>query len=493
MKLRSFYLVLVGIILAQLQVQASVITLKGPQGAGIIASLTSEILEFHETIGVGLSDTRYDNIGYVDFSSQVEKTISVEHIKPIIVNLTIAPKPGKTFQARTYLLYLQPEEQLTVEINNEGKPLFKGVNASRQEFLAAYFLENHYQFLPALGYRPDAPEFGRVEVQIDSLQKLRTTALKEYKSNTPSSEDVGFSQYILARMMTEPYLLKTFIEDKKMRQGRAVRLSNAQRQELDEFTINNFKVLGDEALLSKAYRDELRHWIHIPVKQKFPGDSLYQIPVNPSAIADIFRLSTEKLSDYPEQKKYLLTYWLNHASTALNDPKIAAILLNEYKGLYPDAKETIYYDNLITAKSKLQKGAPAPDLSLLKSDSSAFSLSSLQGKPVCLVFAFNIKQFENDLKSLETKYSGKVQFIYATVSPAIPYGFWKKNTNTRSGIIHLWASPDQTEQIKQKYVTEVRYPFVVIDRSVKIHERWIPQQFPSNEALEKALIQVANN
>src|SRR5690606_18355429 len=99
--------------------------------------------------------------------------------------------------------------------------------------------------------------------------------------------------------------------------------------------------------------------------------------------------------------------------------------------------------------------------------------------------------FEADLKKLEEKYSGKVQFVYATVSPAIPYGFWKKNTNTRAGIIHLWANPEQVEQIKKDYVTEIRYPFVVIDKSGKIVERWIPQQFPQNESLETVLEQVA--
>lgn len=490
MKLRSFYMLLCAI-LVQVQVTASVITLTGPQGSEIIASLTVERLEFHETLGVGLADTRYDNVGYIDFSNQSEKKISLNHEKPVILNLTIAPKPGtKTFQARTYPLYLQLDEQLTVEFSPDGKPRFTGVYAPRQEFLSEYFLENHFQFLPALGYRPDAPEFSKVEAQIDSLQQLRISQFQAYKAKTPTGGDAGFSEYVLARMMTEPYLLKTFIADKKMRQGRAVRLSATQRQELDEFAINNFKILGDEALLSKAYRDELRHWIQIPVKQNYPGDSLYQIPVNPLAIADLYRLSQEKLIDYPEQKKYLLTYWLNHAATSLNDPKTAVILLKEYKNIYPSSSETIYFDHLIAAKNKLQKGMPAPALALLKPDSTELALSSLSGRPVCLVFAFNPRQFEADLTKLEGKYSGKVQFVYATVSPAIPYGFWKKNTTARAGIIHLWANPEQVEQIKKEYVTEIRYPFMVIDKNGKILERWIPQQFPENESLETVLKQV---
>ncbi len=491
MKNLSLYTILISGFLTQLTAVASRITLSGTQGSTIIVSVTVERPEFHETIGVGLADTRYDNAGYADFTVQPEKVISIDHEKPVIINLTIAPKPGgQHFQPRTYPLYLQPDEQLTVSVGTDGKLTFQGVNASRQEFLSGYFLENHYQYLPALGNRYDESGLAAMNAQIDSLQQRRSVAFQQFKSQTSAGADKSFEQYIEARMMTEPYLLQTHIADKQMRQNRAVRLSPQQRQELDDFTLQQFKVLPDGALLSKSYRDELRHWIQIPVMKNYPNDSTYQKPVDPLAIADIYRVSQEKLAEYPAQKEYLLTYWLNYAATALKGTQTAQLLLKEFKTNYPQSAHGVYFENLLSAKEKLNTGNTAPDMQLLTADSSEISLASLRGKPVCLVFAFNPRQFENDLKKLEEQFSDKVQFVYACISPAIPFSFWKKNTTVRPGVHHLWASPEQIDTIQKEYVAEIRYPFVVIDRNGAIQERWIPQQFPNNSFLEAELKKV---
>lgn len=488
MKRQSIYSLLFFVFIAQINVFASEITLTGSQESGIVASLTLEKPEFHETLGVGLADTRYDNIGYVDFGKESKKSISIAHKSPVIINLTIAPKPGnKSIQARTYPLFLEKDDQLTVEVLNNGKLRYSGTHASRQEFLSNYFLENHYQHLPALGYRPSAPEFNHVDAQIDSLQNLRVNAFGNYKSQNPSDENSGFAQYIKARMLTEPYLLKTFVADKKMRQNRALKLSGQQRNELDEFALNNFIVLTDDALLSKSYRDELRHWIQIPIKRKYPNDSLYQYPVTPNAIADLYKASQEKLANFPAQKKYLLTYWLNYASTALTSPETAQLLIKEYKNEYPNSMESNYFEALLSAKEKLKTGMLAPALKLLNTSRNEVSLPLSQEKPVCLIFAFNLNQFEADLKQLEAKYAGKVQFVYVCISPSIPFDFWQKNTKSREGVIQLWADQDEIKKIKQNYVTEITYPFVVIDKKGTIQQRWIAQQFPDNRYLDAAL------
>jgi hypothetical protein len=291
--------------------------------------------------------------------------------------------------------------------------------------------------------------------------------------------------------MTEPYLLQTFIAEKKMRLQRSKRLSAEERKTIDQFTLSNFTVLSDEALLSKSYRDELRHWIQIPILESYPQDSTYQQPINPAAIKEIYKVSQQKLANYPQQKAYLATYWLNYAITALESATTAAEILNEYKQSYPQSEQISYFTTLIEAKKQLQTGNSVPDITFLTADSSTVTLHSLINKPVCLVFAFNLRQFENDLKKLEEQYGNKVQFVYLNVSSSIPFGFWKKNTLFRSNVKHVWASPEQIETIKKTYVIETRYPFAVLGKDKKIVQRWVPQEFPHNAALEKALKQAS--
>lgn len=486
MKWWSLSFTLLQTVLVLTSSKAAEIVLTATAGTPIIATATIEQVAFHETIGVGLADTRYDNIGYVDFKKVDKKTLDIDIANPAIVNITIAPQAGASgVVARTYPLYITPDEKLNIIVGKDGKLSFEGNYAARQSFLSTYFLENHYQHLPALGYRPTQPEFALVERQIDSLQTLRKNALKTFSQS--QSVDQGFEQYVAARLMTEPYLLQTFVAEKKMRLQRAKRLSKEEKESIDAFTLENFKVLPDEALLSKSYRDELRHWIQIPIMKRYPLDSTYQQPLSTDAIKEIYKAGEQQLASYPQQKAYLATYWLNYATIALESSRTAEELLAAYQKSYPQSEHIPYFSTLINAKKALATGAIAPDIAFFKADSSSTQLHAVTTNPICLVFAFNIKQFENDLKKLEEQYGKQVTFIYLNVSPSIPFSFWKKNTAFRSPTVHAWASPTLIEQIKKTYVTEPRYPFVVIDKDKKIVHRWIQQEFPHNNALEAAL------
>ena len=111
----------------------------------------------------------------------------------------------------------------------------------------------------------------------------------------------------------------------------------------------------------------------------------------------------------------------------------------------------------------------------------------MKGKPVCIAFCFNLKQHELIFKPLEEAYRDRLTFVYLNVTPNTPFEDWKSTVQSRPGVVHLWASDEEAQKLKDTYSTSMRYPFVLIDSQGKIVERWIPQEFPDNKTLQEEL------
>ena len=469
------------------------ITLKAAANAKDVYAFTLERVRFHETLGVGLAETQLDPVGVFDLSEVKEATIPVEIDQPALVRLAISPKNnasdanpgGRRDGSRTQLLYLAPGDELTIEAGPTNAPTFKGKNAARQEFLQAYFLDNHYQYLPAFDFNPRKIDNAAILRQSDSLAALRSRKYEEFKAAQPV--DDAFDSFVKATTHVESYLMRGIVKDREIRRNKAVKMTPEQRNELSAITRDNFKLFPDAALLSPAYRKELREWVLIPVNEKFPAADADGQALSPPAVAAAYQASREKLRDYPRQREYLATYWLNYAATALPSVAEARRLLPDFAQQYPDSEASKYFGKIIAAKEKLEKGQPAPDITLLDKDSNAVSLSSLRGKPLAVAFAFNLKQHEPTLKLLEAANGGKVRFVYVSVAPGIPFGTWKDYVEARPHALHLYASDEQIEKLKTLYAIEPRYPFLVIDAAGRIVNRWIPQEFPDNPTLQREL------
>jgi archaellum component FlaF (FlaF/FlaG flagellin family) len=458
-----------------------------------VYSLTLERVRFHETLGIGLAETEYETIDVFDLSVQKDGSTTFEVEKPLLIRMTItSKKPTNTLgptemrrESRTQLLYIVPGENLTITVNPGNTLTFEGKNVAHQEFLQEYFLENHFQYLPAFRFDPKKIDNKAILAQSDSLAQLRIKGYEQFKAS--HQVDNTFDNFVRATTHVEPYLMRIVVRDRDMRQNTPVKLTPEQRKELDAITLNNFKLYPDEALFSLAYRNELRNWILIPTTEKYPQKKSSQFVLNDEAVLDVYRNSAEKLSAYPKQQEYLLTYWLNYATTALQSMAVARTLLADFEKRYPTSEAKEYLAKVIATKEKLDKGNMAPDFTLLNTDSVAVSLSSLRGKTLCVAFAFNLKQHEPSLKLLEEIKKDSVTFVYVSVAPGISFSTWKEYVEPRPHALHLWASDEVVESLKAVYAIEPRFPFMVIDEAGRIINRWIPQEFPNNQTLRSDL------
>jgi hypothetical protein len=461
------------------------ITLTSSKQGPVNVTLVQEDVHFHPNLGIGLADVKLEPVVSVNFNEKTSEKSIIQLNEPKMMRLQYS---GNAVN-KTWMLFIQPGDDLTINFAENADPTFAGKNANYQTFLKNYFLENQYQYLPVFGYKPSQIDNKSVIQQSDSLKKVRTEAFEKFKTANPAVP--GFEAYVLATTTTEPSLTRRAIQEKIMRRNRVTKLDAAQRKELEDFTLTDFKILPDDALLSQAYRDELRNWALIPSTRKFPLESESRYEISPAALKDVYAFSKEKLADYPKQKEYLLTYWLNYAATAIPTLETSKALLEDYKTTFPQSPNTEYITKLIQTKETLQAGAALPDVQLLNVDSAAVSVASLQGKPVCMVFAFSIGQHEPGLKAFEDKYADKASFVYVSVAPGIAFGTWKQYAKDRPNAKHLWASDETIELLKEKYAIDIRYPFLVTDASGKIINRWIPQEFPNNKTLDGELQKVA--
>jgi peroxiredoxin len=457
------------------------ITLTTAKPEQAIVSLVLEDVHFHPNLGIGLADTKLEPLAMINFQEKTSERVTAVLSEPKIIRLQYSGGGVN----KTWMLFIQPEDDLTATFSGIDVT-FLGKNAPYQDFLKSYFLENQYQYLPVFGYKPSQIDNKSVAQQSDSLQKVRQTAYAAFK--TSQAPVPAFDAYVNATTTTEPFVIHRLLQEKIMRRNRAKKLEPAQQKELEDLTLNNFKLLPDEALLSQSYRDELRNWVLIPTTRKYPLDSATRYELSPKAITEVYHYSREKLQNHPKQQEYLLTYWLNYAATAIPTMETSQTLLADYKTKYPKSEHTEYFTKLLETKSKLTAGSMAPDFNLLDRDSVAISLKQLEGKPTVMIFAFNIGAHEPGMKAMETKYANKVNFAYITMIFGMSFQSWKPYSKARNGVKHLWASEENTELLKQKYAVDIRYPFLVLDASGKIVDRWIPQEFPNNKTLERTII-----
>lgn len=461
------------------------ITLSTAKQAPVTVTVVQEDVHFHPNLGTGLADVELKPVISADFKEKTSEKAVLQLTQPTMMRLQYSGKGLNT----TWMLFIQPGDDLTINFGEGNDVTFSGKNANYQTFLKNYFLENQYQYLPVFGYKPSQIDNKSVIAQSDSLEKARLDAYEKFKTANPSVP--AFESYVLATTATEPSVTRRAIQEKIMRRNRVAKLDATQRKEIEDFTLSDFKIMPDDALLSQAYRDELRNWILIPSTRKFPLESETRYEISPDALKDVYAASKEKLADYPKQKEYLMTYWLNYAATAIPTIETSKALLQDFKTTFPQSPNTEYISKLIQTKESLQPGMPVADVTLLNTDSTAVSVASLQGKPVCMVFSFSIGQHEPGLKVLEDKYGDKVAFVYVSVATGIPFSTWKQYAKDRPNAKHLWASDENIDALKEKYGIDIRYPYLVIDASGKIVNRWIPQEFPGNKTLEAELTKVA--
>ncbi|GGB93655.1 TlpA family protein disulfide reductase [Dyadobacter sediminis] len=463
----------------------AILTLTASKPGPATATLILEDVHFHPNLGTGLADTRLETAASVNFNKKTSEKAVVKLNEPKIMRLQYSGNGVN----KTWMLFVQPGDELNINFSDNADVSFSGKNAAYQDFLKSYFLENQFQYLPVFGYKPSQINNESVVQQSDSLKQVRLNAFQKFKSS--NTVVPAFEAYVMATTHTEPSLMRRLIQEKIMRRNRVVKLDAAQRKELEDFTLTDFKIQPDDALLSQAYRDELRNWVLIPSTRRFPLESGSRYEISPEALKDVYAFSKEKLAAFPKQKEYLLTYWLNYAATAIPSIETGKMLLADYKTTFPQSPYSEYISRLIRTKESLQPGASVPDVTLLAPDSSSIAVSSLSGKPVCMVFSFSIGQHEPALKVFEDKYADKAMFVYVLVAPGIPLRTWKKYVKERAGVKHLWASDAAMEVLKEKYAIDIRYPFLVINASGKIVNRWIPQEFPNNQTLDAELQKVA--
>jgi hypothetical protein len=457
------------------------ITLSISKQGPVNVTLISENVHFHPNLGIGLADAELEPVMAVNFAEKASEKAVIQLNKPQMMRLQYS---GNGLN-KTWMLFMQPGDDLTINFAENNDITFNGKNANYQTFLKNYFLENQYQYLPVFGYKPSQIDNKSVLAQSDSLKKVRLEAYEKFKTANPSVP--AFEAYVLATAATEPALTRRLIQERIMRRNRVTKLDDAQKKELEDATLADFKIMPDDALLSQAYRDELRNWALIPSTRKFPLASETRYEISPDALKDVYAFSKTQLAEYPKQKEYLLTYWLNYAATAIPTVETAKSLLEDFKTTFPQSPNTEYITKLIQTKESLQPGAALADVTLLAPDSSAVTVASLQGKPVCMVFSFSIGQHEPGMKALEDKFGANVQFVYVLVSPGIPLYTWKQYVKERPNVKHLWASDENIEVLKEKYAIDIRYPFLVADSGGKIVNRWIPQEFPDNKTLAAEL------
>jgi hypothetical protein len=457
---------------------SATITLTTPKNEPVIATLIREDVRFSPNLGIGLAESSLEPVAIVNFKETTSDKSVIDLTEPKMLRLRYSGHGAN----KTWMMFIQPGDNITASFPGNGDVVFSGKNAFYQDFLKTYFLENQYQYLPVFGYKPSQIDNKSVVQQSDSLQKLRIAGYQTFKSaHTPVAP---FDAYVTATTATEPSLMRQMIQEKIMRRNRVTKLTPDQRHEIEDLTLTDFKILSDDALLSQAYRDELRSWALIPSTRKFPVKEENRYEISPEALRDVYAFSKEKLQNFPKQKEYLLTYWLNYSATAIPTLETAKTLFEDYKTIYPKSANTEYFSKLISTKESLTSGRVAADVPLLTKDSTAVSISQMKGKPVVMVFAFGLGQHEPGLKAIEDKYGSKVIFTYVSVTNDIPFETWKKHVTDRPNVKHLWASDESIVMLKEKYAIDIRYPYMVTDASGRIVNRWIPQEFPNNRALD---------
>lgn len=444
-------------------------------------SLILEDVRFHPNLGIGLADAKMETVGSVNLADTPSEKVTI----PMEGSKMVRMQLSGSGSGKTWMLFLQPGDDLIATFPSSSQVTFTGKNAAYQTFLQNHFLANHYQYLPVFGYKPAQIDNKSVIQQSDSLKQARIAAFQSFKSSNTVAP--AFEAYVNAVTETEPALTQRLIQERIMRKNRVTKLEPAQQKELEDLTLSQFKVLSDDALLSQSYRDELRNWILIPSTRKFPLTAQNNYEISGEALKDVYQSSKEKLANQSKQKEYLLTYWLNYAATAIPTLEPAKTLLSDYQATFPGSEQGKYLAKLLETKASLQPGAQLPELTLLDKDSTSFSTGKLVGKPTCMVFAFSIGQHEPALKTLEEKYKGKVNFVYVLTLPGIPFTTWKRYATERADTKHLWATDANIEQMKEKYAIDIRYPFLITDASGKIVNRWIPQEFPNNKTLDATI------
>lgn len=472
--------------------QTAQITLRMPSDSiHFSVSLMTEKVRYVSSPAIGLTDVEFLNIGYFDITTQRAAMTEFELKEPQIVRIQLIPKSQNSVTwppkapSHNRLLFISPNDKLTIFIKPDMSLSFEGTNAPYQELFRDCIRESLYEYLPMFGYNPNQIDNSAILPKIDSLQYSRQQRLAALKSQQPVSEE--FSSYFTATTNTEAYLMKLIVSDKILRLSQGVQLKNNQRQEIENFTLQNFKILPDAALLSEPYRRELRNFIQIPVTQKYPTDSAKRYVLSGEAVQYAYQMSDEQLRAYPHQRAYLLTYWLDYATTFRSDMAAARILLENYQRTYTSSELISYFRKTIEAKERMYVGQPAPNFTFKNQEGKEVSLSNLQGKPVCIAFCFNLKQHELIFKPLEETYRDKATFVYLNVTPNTSFELWQSMVQSRAGVVHLWASDEDAEKLRDTYATTMRYPFVLIDAQGKIVERWIPQEFPDNKALQEEL------
>ncbi|MEZ4900293.1 MAG: hypothetical protein R2822_00200 [Spirosomataceae bacterium] len=266
-----------------------------------------------------------------------------------------------------------------------------------------------------------------------------------------------------------------------------MQLKLEQRQEIEAMILQNFRLLNDDALLSQTYRQELLHFLQIPATKKYPPIAANRYILSHDAVKEAYQLSDVQLQSYPRQREYMLTHWLDYAVTNQQDMAAAHTLLERYEKTYPNSSLISYFKNAIEAKEKMIVAQPAPDFTFNNAAGQGISLKSLYGKPICIAFCFNLKQHEYNFRPLEEKYRERMTFVYLNVTPNTPFELWKTTVESRPGIVHLWASDEEAALLRNSYIPTMQYPFVLIDATGKIVQRWIPQEFPDDKALQEEL------
>lgn len=491
--MKQFLYSLLGLIIhTAVLAQTAQITFKFPaDSSNFTVNLTAEKVAYTPSPAIGLTPEQYFNVGSFEVKNQRTAMTEFEVKEPQIVNLDIAPLFPKAMAWSSKsanfgsLLYISPNDKLTIIVRPDGQISYEGTNAHYQTFLRDYFKSNFYDYLPLFGYKPTQIDNSAILPKVDSLKAARQKGLENLKSTQVVSQT--FNTLINASTTTEDYLMKIIVSDKKIRESQGVQLKREQRQEIESLVLQNFRLLDDDALLSRAYRNELRTFLQIPVTQKYTPNADKGYILSQEAVQYAYQMSDEKLQSYPRHRAYMLTHWLDYAVTNQQDMSAAKALLVNYEKTYPSSELIGYFNNMITAKEKMYVAQPAPAFTFKNQEGQAVSLSSLSGKPVCIAFCFNLKQHEYNFKPLEEAYRDRMTFLYLNVTPNTPFDVWKTTVATRPGVVHLWASDEDTKVLRDTYVPTMQYPFVLIDAMGKIVQRWIPQEFPDNKTLQEEL------
>ncbi|MFN4147212.1 MAG: peroxiredoxin family protein [Runella sp.] len=465
--------------------QTAKITLKFLDKNDCMVSFVGEKIEYNPSPAIGLTDIKYQNFGVFDDSTKKQGVLELEIQQPLLVRMALIPYQANKGQASNHLLFLSPKDDLTITIQPDKTLSFSGKGAIYQSFLRDSFKNNFYDYLPAFGYKPTQVNNSQILPKIDSLQAARQTRWEKLQNTQKVSPD--FEAYISAMMMTEPYLLKLVVSDKNLRKGAGVHLRGNERKEIQDITLQNFKILPDAALISDSYRSELRNFIQIPVVRRYPTDSAKRFVLSAEALEMAYQLSEQQLQNYPLQLQYLRTHWLDYATTYRSDMTAARTLLAKYETSYPSSSLLPYFKNTIANKERMKTGNFAPNFTLKDREGKWVSLESLRGKPVCIAFCFNLKQHEFNFRPLEEKYRDRLTFVYLNVTPNTPFEVWQSTTEKRPGVVHLWASEEEAQQLKDTFLTTMRFPYVVIDAQGKLADRWIPQEFPDDKPLQAEL------